>query len=169
MSHTDNFKAAFRNHPGGVAVLTADSGTGPIGLTATSVASVSANPPILMFSVSGQSSTGPAMTKAASVVVHLLGEQEVELAKTFATSGIDRFADPTSWSRLATGEPYLLAATTWLRGTVVNQMEAGDSTIIVLEIQEVKLPDSGEDTVTPGPLVYHNRTWHTLNDSSTLG
>ena len=33
----DEFKAAFRNHPGGVAVITADAGNGPVGLTATSV------------------------------------------------------------------------------------------------------------------------------------
>lgn len=169
MTHSDNFKAAFRNHPGGVAILTADSGDGPVGLTATSVSSVSANPPMLMFSVSGQSSSGPALKKATSVVVHLLGEQEVELAKTFATSGINRFEDETSWARLATGEPYLLAATTWLRGKVVNQMDAGDSTIVVIEILEVRLPEAEDEaTKKPRPLVYHNRAWHSLSDSSTL-
>jgi len=171
MSHTDDFKAAFRNHPGGVAVITADSGDGPIGLTATSVSSVSANPPMLMFSVSGQSSTGPALKKAQTVVVHLLGEQHVELAKTFATSGIDRFADAASWSRLETGEPYLLSATTWLRGKVINQMEAGESTIVVIEILDVRLPAGAggdEASAVQRPLVYHNRTWHSLSDSSTL-
>jgi hypothetical protein len=38
----DEFKSAFRNHPAGVAVITADAGYGPVGLTATSVISVSA-------------------------------------------------------------------------------------------------------------------------------
>jgi len=170
MSHTENFKAAFRNHPGGVAVLTADSGDGPVGLTATSVSSVSADPPMLMFSISGLSSTGPALLKAETVVVHLLGEQQVELAKTFATSGIDRFADQASWARLTTGEPYLVSAPTWLRGKVVNQMEAGGSTIVVIEILEVRLPEEGQDAQHgQRPLVYHNRTWHALGDSSALG
>ena len=170
MSHTENFKTAFRNHPGGVAVLTADAGDGPVGLTATSVSSVSAHPPMLMFSISGLSSTGPAFLKAETVVVHLLGEQEVELAKTFATSGIDRFADQASWARLKTGEPYLLAAPTWMRGKVVNQMAAGGSTVVVIEILEVRLPtEAPEGTDHPRPLVYHNRTWHALGDSSALG
>jgi flavin reductase (DIM6/NTAB) family NADH-FMN oxidoreductase RutF len=40
----DEFKALFRGHPGGVAVITADAGDGPVALTATSVASVSADP-----------------------------------------------------------------------------------------------------------------------------
>jgi len=172
MAHTDDFKAAFRNHPGGVAVLTADSGAGPVGLTATSVSSVSANPPMLMFSVSDHSSSGPALKKATTVVVHLLGEQHVELAKTFATSGVDRFADETTWSRLETGEPYILAATTWLRGKVVNLVPAGESTIVVIEILDVRLPTEEEDNAAGEahrPLVYHNRAWHSLSDSSTLG
>ena len=42
----DEFKALFRGHPGGVAVITADAGDGPVALTATSVASVSAEPPL---------------------------------------------------------------------------------------------------------------------------
>ncbi len=170
MSHTADFTAAFRHHPAGVAVLTADSGDGPVGLTATSVASISADPPMLMFSLSGRSSSGPALKKAETVVVHLLGEQQVELAKTFATSGIDRFADASSWSRLETGEPFLLNATTWMRGKVVNQMDAGDSTVVVIEILEVTLPIEGSpEAENQRPLVYHNRTWHTLNDSSSLG
>lgn len=170
MAHTEQFKAAFRHYPGGVAILTADSGDGPVGLTATSVSSVSADPPMLMFSISGISSTGPAFLKAETVVVHLLGEQHVELAKTFATSGINRFADETSWSRLATGEPYLLAATTWLRGTVVNHIKAGGATIVVIEILEVRLPEESNDAPSEQrPLVYHNRTWHALSESSDLG
>ena len=170
MSHTESFKAAFRHHPGGVAILTADSGNGPVGLTATSVSSVSADPPMLMFSVSSLSSTGPALLKAQTVVVHFLGEQQVELAKTFATSGIDRFADETSWARLTTGEPYLLSVPTWMRGKVVNQMDAGGSTIVVVEILEVRLPaEEGDASHGKRPLVYHNRTWHALGDSSALG
>ncbi|MBK5238299.1 MAG: flavin reductase family protein [Actinomycetales bacterium] len=168
MSHSDDFKAAFRNHPAGVAVLTADSGDGPVGLTVTSVSSVSANPPMLMFSLSGHSSSGPALKKAETVIVHLLGEEQVELAKTFATSGIDRFADESSWSRLETGEPFLPSAATWMRGKVVNQMEAGESTVIVIEILQVNLPAEGEDAPQDSrPLVYHNRTWHSLGEAQS--
>ena len=35
----EDFKTVFRGHPGGVAVITADSPDGPVALTATSVAS----------------------------------------------------------------------------------------------------------------------------------
>lgn len=165
----DDFKTAFRNHPAGVAVITADAGNGPVGLTATSVASVSANPPLLVFSLSAHSSSGPALNAANTVVVHLLGESHLGLAKTFATSGIDRFADASIWSRLPTGEPFLPSVSTWMRGKIINRMEAGDSTIIAVEILEVHVPVAGAQTTeNPRPLVYHNRTWHALSDSSTI-
>ena len=53
----DAFKRAFRNHAAGVAIITADAGNGPVGLTATSVFSVSAEPALLVFSVSDDSSS----------------------------------------------------------------------------------------------------------------
>ncbi|HEY0252196.1 MAG TPA: flavin reductase family protein, partial [Kofleriaceae bacterium] len=106
----DEFKLAFRNHPAGVAVITADAGDGPVGLTATSVFSVSAEPPLLVFSISGSSSSAPTIGRADTVVVHLLGADQLGIAKLFATSGVDRFADASSWGRLPTGEPFLPSA-----------------------------------------------------------
>jgi flavin reductase (DIM6/NTAB) family NADH-FMN oxidoreductase RutF len=169
MTPSEDFKTAFRNHPAGVAVITADPGDGPIGLTATSVSSVSVSPPLLVFSLSAHSSSGPALSRAETVVVHLLGAEHLGLAKTFSTSGIDRFADTSSWSRLATGEPYLLAPSTWMRGKIVNRMVAGESTIVAVEILEVCVPDDeARAALNAQPLVYHNRTWHSLSDASSI-
>ena len=57
----DEFKAAFRQHPSGIAVITADAGSGPVAMTASSVFSVSADPPVLVFSVSAMSSAAPSI------------------------------------------------------------------------------------------------------------
>ena len=113
----EQFKAAFRNHAAGVAVITADAGDGPVALTATSVFSVSAEPPLLVFSLSASSSSTPTLTRASTVVVHLLSADQLDLAVLAATSGIDRFADTSIWSRLETGEPYFTAAPVWIRGS----------------------------------------------------
>src|SRR5690606_6346542 len=69
----DDYKAVFRHHPGGVALITAVGPDGPVALTATSVASVSAEPPLLVFSVSAMSSSLPALKVAETVIVHFLG------------------------------------------------------------------------------------------------
>lgn len=163
----DEFKAAFRNHPGGVAVITADAGNGPVGLTATSVISASAEPPILAFSVSEFSSSTPTILAADTVVVHLLGADQVDIAKLCATSGIDRFADTSLWSRLESGEPYFVQAQTWIRGRIVNSMAAGGSTIVAVEALQAS-PALSSEAAPADPLVYHNRTWHVLGDASQI-
>ena len=159
----DVFKAAFRHHAAGVAVITADSGDGPVGLTATSVFSVSAEPALLVFSLSELSSSAPTIARASTVVVHLLGVEQLAIAQLCATSGIDRFADTAIWSRLETGEPYFPSASTWIRGRVVNRMSAGTSTVIAVHALETGVGDP-----SAAPLVYHNRTWHGLGEHSAV-
>lgn len=159
----DAFTAAFRHHAAGVAVITADSGDGPVGLTATSVFSVSAKPALLVFSLSELSSSAPAIARASTVVVHLLGVGQLAIAQLCATSGIDRFADTSLWSRLETGEPYFPSAASWIRGRVVGRMPAGSSTVVAVHALETGIGDP-----SAAPLVYHNRTWHGLGEHSAV-
>lgn len=160
----DAFKHAFRNHPGGVAVITADAGSGPAALTATSVFSVSAEPPLLVFSVSDASSATPTIVAAETLVVHLLGDSQLRLAKLCATSGVDRFADRDAWDRLATGEPYYRDAPIRLRGRIIDRIPAGSSTLVV-----VHALDATSRSLDPvHPLVFHNRTWHALGQHSVI-
>ena len=163
----DEFKAAFRNYPAGVSLITADAGEGPVAFTATSVFSVSIMPPLLAFSVSELSSATPTIRKAETVVVHLLNAEELSLAKLGATSGVDRFADTSLWSRLESGEPYFPAVQVWIRGRIVNRMEVGGSTVIAVQaLQTSAQKDSAENS--SNPLVYHNRRWHQLSEESVI-
>ncbi|WP_457966983.1 flavin reductase family protein [Arthrobacter sp. D1-29] len=166
------FRAAFRNHPGGVSVITADAGDGPVGLTATSVISVSLEPPLVVFSVSELSSSTPTILKSDTVVIHMLSVGQLDIAKLCSTSGIDRFADTSIWSRLVTGEPFFHAAPAWIRGKIVSTMAAGGSTVIAVQALQALAPDPDTvgviDQESEQPLVYHNRTWHTLSQSSVV-
>ncbi|MCS5722933.1 flavin reductase family protein [Herbiconiux sp. CPCC 203407] len=164
------FREAFRAHPAGVAVVTADVGGGPVGFTATSVASLSIEPPLLVFSVVSSSSSAPAIARAESVVVHLLDSEHLGLAKLFSTSGVDRFADRSSWSRLPTGEPYLPSAR-WLRGSVASLLPLGGSSLVVVQVNAVgpSIPGESGKGARPDPLVYHDRTWHAIGERSLLG
>lgn len=159
----DTFKAVFRGHPGGVAVITAQGADGPVALTASSVSSVSVDPPLLVFSVSALSSAAATITAASTIVVHLLDAQDIELARLGATSGVDRFADTTAWAPLATGEPVFAGARAWVRCSVVSRMEAGGSTVIAAHGLQAHIDREAESA-----LVYHDRTWHGLGAHSVL-
>lgn len=162
----DDFRFAFRSHPAGVAIVTADAGDGPVAMTVSSVASVSTDPPTLVFSASAISSSTPTLRQAETVVVHLLDADHVELAKLGARSGAERFGDDVRWSRLPTGEPHYPDAT-WLRGRITQRLDVSGATLILVEVIEAK-PREHHPSLEPTPLVYHNRRWHVLTHKSAL-
>lgn len=149
------YKAVFRRHPAGVAVVTFASPDGPVGFTATSVISVSSAPPVLAFSILGSSSSWPALSRAGSVAVSFLGYRDVAVSQRFATSGVDRFAG-TDVLVLDTGEPVLRCALTWVRGEVVERIAVGESHLVAIEATHSGTGGAGE------PLVYHDRAYHAL-------
>ncbi len=164
----DTFKELFRGHPSGVAVITANGDDGPVALTASSVSSVSIDPPLLIFSISAMSSATPAIAAADTIVVHLLDADDLDLARLGSTSGVDRFADRDAWAPLPTGEPVYRGVRAWVRCAVVSRMDAGDSTIIAAQGLQATIARE----VSPGEpgdaLVYHNRTWHRLGEHSRI-
>lgn len=164
----EDFKAIFRGHPGGVTVISADAGYGPVALTASSVASVSAEPPLLVFSISALSSASDVLSRAATVIVHFLDMHDVDVAKLGATGGIDRFAQAQSWTRLDTGEPVFDNVRAWVRCAVVDRMQAGTSTIVVARALTSHIERDAQPGEPGDALVYHNRTWHRLGEHSRL-
>jgi flavin reductase (DIM6/NTAB) family NADH-FMN oxidoreductase RutF len=164
----DDFKALFRGHPGGVAVITAEGPNGPVALTATSVSSVSVDPPLLIFSVSALSSATPSILAAETIVVHLLDGDDLEVAQLASTSGVDRFADRTRWSRLVTGEPVYHGVRAWVRCSIVERMNAGGSTVIAAHALQSDIARDVEPGGHGNALVYHNRSWHRLGDHSRI-
>jgi flavin reductase (DIM6/NTAB) family NADH-FMN oxidoreductase RutF len=155
------FRELFRHHPNGVAVITTAGTDGPVGFTATSVVSISADPPLLAFSITDTSSSWPTVRESRSVVVHLLDTGHRDLSATFATSGIDRFARHP-WRELPSGEPLLTDVGTWSRGSVVHRLGAGGSTVVLVEVTELVTASERE------PLVYHDRHYHSISPLSVV-
>ncbi|BBB01689.1 putative flavin-dependent reductase [Actinacidiphila reveromycinica] len=152
----DVFRSVFRRHAAGVAVVTAQGARGPVGFTATSLASVAVEPPLLSFGISVGASCWPAVSAAEHVGVHVLGDHQGELAALFARSGADRFAPPTRWSRGPYGVPLLDGVAAWLVGRVEGRVPAGDHRIVVARAV------AGDPRGPGGPLVHHQGGFHRL-------
>jgi flavin reductase (DIM6/NTAB) family NADH-FMN oxidoreductase RutF len=158
LATADLFRSAFRRHAAGVAVITARGDAGPVGFTATSLASVSAEPPLLSFGIGTGSSSWPAVSAAEYVGVHVLGEHQEGLAATFARSGADRFAAPTAWREGPEGVPVLDGVLAWLVCRVVGRVPAGDHRVVLAEVL------SGDPAGEGRPLLYHQGRYHGLRD-----
>ncbi|MGQ1798472.1 flavin reductase family protein [Kocuria oceani] len=159
----DAFKAVFADHPAGVAIITARGPDGPVGLTASSVSSVSAVPPILGFSLQARQGSAALLAEADSFLVHLLDAENLGLARSFAVSGAPRFGPDMPWEYLATGEPRLLGVGRVLRAVPLARIKAGPALVFNAAVVDV-LGDEG----TGAPLVYHRRRFHGLSDRSAL-
>lgn len=158
----DRFKAVFRQHPAGVAVITLRTPDGNlVGLTATSVISVSAAPPILAFSIAASSSSWPALASATTVAVSFLADDQDDVSARFATRGTDRFA-AGGWTLLDTGEPVIDGAVAWVRGSIVQRTPAGDSYLVTV----LALDSSSRDGANA--IVYRDRTYHRIGDHTAI-
>ncbi|WP_367404776.1 flavin reductase family protein [Kocuria marina] len=160
---TEGFKSAFGQHPAGIAIITVAGPEGPVGLTASSVSSISADPPILGFSLQAKRGSGAVVATADSFVVHFLDSDNVELARSFAISGAPRFGDDMEWTTLSTGEPRLLGVRRVLRAIPLARIKAGSALVFNAAVVEV-LGEEGSGS----PLVYHQRQFHGLSNSSVL-
>lgn len=153
---TPGVRELFGRHAGGVAVVTAQSDGRPVGFTATSVVSVSLDPPLLSFGISRRSSSWDILTRSSLIGVHLLGDEQADLARLFATSGADRFGPATRWSS-PDGAPSLDDAPIRILGAVEHRLPAGDALIVVARVvdAEIRRPHT--------PLVHHAGTYGTFS------
>ncbi|MFG2129408.1 flavin reductase family protein [Streptomyces sp. NPDC048751] len=158
LASPDLLRSAFRRHAAGVAVITARGENGPVGFTATSLTSVSAEPPVISFGISTGASSWPAISGADHVGVHVLGEHQQELAATFARSGADRFGAPTAWTEGPEGVPVLDDVLAWLVCRVVARVPAGDHRVVLAEVV------LGDPTGAGRPLLYHQGRFTALRD-----
>jgi flavin reductase (DIM6/NTAB) family NADH-FMN oxidoreductase RutF len=158
LASPDLLRSVFRRHAAGVAVITARGDSGPVGFTATSLTSVSAEPPLLSFSMGTGASSWPAVSEAEHVGVHILGEHQEDLAATFARSGADRFGAATAWYEGPEGVPVLDDVLAWLVCRVVGRVPAGDHRIVLAEIVV------GDPTGPGRPLLYHQGRFQGLRD-----
>ncbi|WP_225821579.1 flavin reductase family protein [Streptomyces naphthomycinicus] len=158
LASPDLLRNTFRRHAAGVAVITATGASGPVGFTATSLTSVSAEPPLVSFGIGVGASSWPAIAEADHVGVHILGEHQDELAATFARSGADRFGAPTAWREGPEGVPVLDDVLAWLVCRIVGRVPAGDHRIVLAEVV------LGDPSGAGRPLLYHQGRFNGLRD-----
>lgn len=71
----------------GVTVVTTTTPDGPVGITANSFASVSLDPPIVLWSIARHSKRFAAFAECRHFAVHVLGAEQLDLGRRFARSG----------------------------------------------------------------------------------
>jgi flavin reductase (DIM6/NTAB) family NADH-FMN oxidoreductase RutF len=136
-----DFRSAMRQLAGGVAIVTVGRGADLTGLTATSISSLSAEPPTVMFGLNLASSSFPVLQRYRSFGVNFLTATQKQVADRFAgrngEKGASRYAE-AEWSHGVTGAPLLAGALASLDCEVEELIERHSHAIVIGRVREVR-------------------------------
>jgi len=140
----------------GVTVLTTRTPEGqPVGMTASAVASVSLDPPLVLVCVDRRHDMHPALGAARHFVLNVLAADQEPLSRRFADLANDRFAGVT-WHDNADGMPVLEGAVAAIECEKQSAVPAGDHTVFFGLV-------TGGRTTARDPLVYYRSAYGALH------
>lgn len=138
----------------GVTVVTTMASDGPLGMTANSFASVSLDPPLVLWSPARKSRRFPAFERAAHFAIHVLSAGQQELAQYFASSGAEGFG-PFAYTLGLGDSPLLEACSARFECRHAAGYDGGDHLIVVGEVLRIARADVA-------PLLFHRGGYHGL-------
>jgi flavin reductase (DIM6/NTAB) family NADH-FMN oxidoreductase RutF len=126
-----DFRTALGTYATGVTIITAVTADGkPYGLTCNSFASVSLNPPLVLWSLGMFSQGLSTFQNASHFTVNVLGASQQELANKFAKSSNDKFAG-VEWTPGLGKAPVLANCVASFQCRAANRYYGGDHIIFL--------------------------------------
>jgi flavin reductase (DIM6/NTAB) family NADH-FMN oxidoreductase RutF len=153
----DELRTFMRRAPASVSVLTVDTGSERLGLTVSSLVSLSLDPPLVGVSLSRDAAMHELLREAGGFTVNLLAGGQEWLAQHFARGvppiGMWHGVDTEEAER---GAPLLAGALGWVECRLVEEHPVGDHTLFVGQVESVRLGSSAP------PLVHVDGSYRTL-------
>ena len=140
-------------------MLTVDAAGERLGLTVSAVVGLSLEPPLVGVAVSRQAAMHELLREAGGFALSLLAGDQEDVAQHFAR-GVPPIA---LWAGIPLREtapddpPELDGAIAWLRGPIRAELETGDHTFFVAEVDSAELAPRD-----PQPLVFHRQSYASL-------
>ncbi len=151
----NGLREAFGVFPSGVVAVAAEVDGELVGLAASSFTSVSLEPALVSFSVANTSKTWPTLRRAAHLGVTILADHHDVVCRQLAGPVEQRF-DGLAVTTTEDGAALLDEGLARFDCTVYREVEAGDHTIVLLELHAVEHVDSSS------PLVFHRSAFGRL-------
>jgi 3-hydroxy-9,10-secoandrosta-1,3,5(10)-triene-9,17-dione monooxygenase reductase component len=127
----------------GLAVITANTGDGPVGMLVQSLTSVSLTPPLVLFCPQKSSTSWPKIQETTRFGVNILSAEQHSLCRAFATSGADKFRD-VAWESHRSGAPMLAGHLAFLDCAIREVHDAGDHEIVVGLVEDMLMSEVDE-------------------------
>ena len=156
MVEGEDLRALMRFVPHNVAVLAVDHECDRMGVTISSLVSLSLEPPLIAVSIGKEASLYELLRNEGRFAVSLLGDGQEELAQRFAAGR----PPIVHWHGVAIREgqfaPLIEGALGWLEARTRAEHDAGDHTLFIADVVAV------ERGPAPSALMYRDRGYHSL-------
>lgn len=161
---TLSLRQALGEYATGVAVVTArgsgEQGGQMVGLTVNSFASVSLDPPLVLWSLGLNSPSLAAFQSASHFAVNVLAANQTAISNQFAQPKTDKFAG-IDYKVGAGGTALLPDCCAWFECRVETQYEGGDHVIFIGRVEQFRRA-TGDDARPP--LLFHRGAYGELKE-----
>jgi flavin reductase (DIM6/NTAB) family NADH-FMN oxidoreductase RutF len=151
----DEYKEALARFTSGVTVVTVGSEAGVHGMTASSFASVSLHPPLVLVSLEKLSRTHDLVLERGAFAVNILESSQRDIARAFSKRGVKPF-DRLPYRLGSAGAPLLDGALAHLECRTVDVVDGGDHDLFIAEVIATEVHEGS-------PLVYYRREYRALD------
>ena len=156
----DQFKDSMRHLAGAVSVITVGRGEDRTGFTATSVSSLSIEPPSVLVSLNRNSSSWPVLQRHGTFAVNVLAHDQQHIADRFAgrggVKGAERYHG-ADWTELVTGTLALSDALTVLDCELDEAIDRHSHSILIGRVRAITVRGEAQ------PLVYWHGNYHKVD------
>ena len=145
----NQFRTALSRFASGVTVVTTRDAEGrPLGITVSAFSSVSLEPPLVLVCIDCAAYVHDAFQASGVFVVNVLGAEQEELSRLFASREPDKF-QRIGYSAGLEGAPVLADTLATLECRLRHAYEGGDHTIFVGEVEHTNVRADAQ------PLLYY--------------
>ena len=149
------FRDAMSLFATGVAVVTCTGPQGAVGITVNSFASLSLDPPLVLWSIDAQSKRRQAFETATHTAVHILGADQTDICAGFVKDA--GFHQHCETDVHEAGLPLIKGCIARMECVPHATVDGGDHRIFLLRVQNI-------ETQSGAPLVFQNKAFRQLSD-----
>ncbi len=132
-------RAAMGNFATGVTIVTGMDDGEPVGFACQSFASVSLEPPLVLFCADHSGRAWPRIRRSGRFTVNVLGEDQADLCQRFGSSRGRKFED-LEWGLSPEGTPSLPGTLMRVHALVEDVVVAGDHDVVIGRVTRPETP-----------------------------
>jgi len=149
-------KEVMRLFPQGVTVVTAMAGSKPYGITVSAFTSVSLDPPLVLISISKDSSVHQALLNSKGFAVNLLADNQSQVSDRFAgRDEVSNRFEGVGFVAGVTGSPIIKGARAVVECRIWKVYDGGDHSLLIGEVVRA------EKLSSKLPLVFYEHQYTT--------